>query len=130
MHGGLERAASRAGGRVALRAGGSSWTFAELDDLVNGTARHLASQGVGAGQRVAVMMANRVEFVATVLAASKLGAASVLVSPAWKSAEVGHALAVTSPVHAVGDRDAAPLLAALLGDGRVSDVDRRPGGPV
>ena len=48
--------------------------------------------GVGAGDRVAVMTANRVEFVAAVNAISKLGAAAVLLSPAWKAIEVGHAV--------------------------------------
>ena len=41
------------------------------------------------------MTTNRVEFIVAVEAVSKLGAASVLISPAWKAAEVGPA--VTSP---------------------------------
>jgi long-chain acyl-CoA synthetase len=123
MHGGLERAADRFGDRVALQAGERSWTFGALDDLANGMARSLRTRGVGPGDRVAVMMANRVEFVVSVLAASKLGAAAVLISPAWKAAEVGHALSLTAPVHGVADADSASLLAGLLGSGKVTDVD-------
>lgn len=126
MHGGLETAAASFGSRVALRAGDRDVSFADLDALSTGLARHLAAQGVGAGQRVAVMMANRVEFVAAVLGASKLGAAAVLVSPAWKATEVGHALDLTDPAHAVADAEAAPVLAAALGPGRVTDIDARP----
>ncbi|MGO9455442.1 MAG: class I adenylate-forming enzyme family protein [Acidimicrobiales bacterium] len=123
MHGGLERAADRFGDRVAVRAGDRSWSFGELDRRANGLARHLANRGVGAGDRVAVMMANRVEFVEAVHAVSKLGAASVLVSPAWKTAEVGHALAVTEPTHAVADAEGAAVLGGCMTDGDVTDID-------
>jgi acyl-CoA synthetase (AMP-forming)/AMP-acid ligase II len=123
MHAGLERAAREQGERVAVRSPDRSWSFAELDALSNGVARHLGALGVGAGDRVALMMANRVEFVLAVHGVSKLGAAVVLVSPAWKSVEVGHALAVTGPVAGIGDADTTPLLAEVLGAGRVLDVD-------
>ena len=43
------------------------------------------------------MTSNRVEFVAVVHAVSKLGAAAVLLSPAWKAVEVDHALGLTGP---------------------------------
>ena len=54
------------------------------------------------------MTANRPEFVVAVHGLSKLGAAAVLLSPAWKAAEVGHALDLTGPVHAVADGEPAP----------------------
>ena len=60
---------------------------------------------------MAIMTANRVEFIVAVHAISQLGAATVLLSPAWKAAEVQHALRLTGPVHAVADGDAADLLA-------------------
>src|SRR5690349_5334957 len=67
--------------------------------------------GTAAGNRVAVMASNRPEFVAVVLAIWRLGAAAVLVSPAWRRDEVDHALALTNPTHAVGDH---PMLADLM----------------
>lgn len=123
MHERLERAAERFGDRVALMAGDQSWTFRALDELSNAMACHLSACGVRAGDRVAVMMANRWEFTVAVHAVSKAGAAAVLVSPAWKAAEVGHALGLTNPVHAVADADAAPLLRGQLGPDRVTDID-------
>ncbi len=123
MHGGLERAADRFGDRDAVRAGDESWSFRELDALANAFAHHLAAQGVRPGDRVAVMTSNRVEFVAAVHAVSKLGAAAVLLSPAWKAVEVDHAVGLTAPRHAVADGPAAPLLAERLGDGAVTDLD-------
>jgi long-chain acyl-CoA synthetase len=78
---------------------------------------------VVAGDRVAVMTTNRIEFVVAVEAVSKLGAASVLISPAWKVAEVGPAVALTAPQHAVADGASVAILAQLLGPDSVSDLD-------
>jgi long-chain acyl-CoA synthetase len=123
IHEQLELAADRLGEREAIWAGETSWSFRQLDDASNAFARHLAELGVGPGHRVAVMTANRVEFIMAVEAVSKIGAASVLLSPAWKAAEVAHALELTAPVHAVADGDSPSLLAELLGGARVTDLD-------
>jgi acyl-CoA synthetase (AMP-forming)/AMP-acid ligase II len=123
MHEALKRAAHRFGDRDALRSGNERWSFRDLDGMSNALARHLSAAGVGPGDRVAVMMANRMEFIVVVHAISRLGGAAVLISPAWKRAEVGHALDLTGPVHAVADGDASPLLVALLGAEAVTDLD-------
>ncbi len=123
MHEALERAAHRFGDRDAIRCDGEHWSFHQLEGLSNALARHLAARGVKPGDRVALMMANRVEFIVAVFATSKLGAAAVLLSPAWKAVEVGHALELTGPVHAVADGDATALLVDCLGPGAVTDLD-------
>lgn len=123
LHRGIEKAAELHGERTAILVGESSRSFAELDHLSNSFARHLSSVGVGSGDRVAVMTSNRPEFVIAVHATSKVGAAAVLLSPAWKSREVEQAIGLTGPMHAVADGAAASMLAELLGAGRVTDVD-------
>lgn len=87
------------------------FTLPQLDALAAGLARALAKTNVAAGERVALMASNRPEFVAALLAIWRLGAAAVLISPAWKRHEVDHALALTTPAHAVGDD---PVLAGLM----------------
>jgi long-chain acyl-CoA synthetase len=87
------------------------YSLAELDALANGMATTLEHRGVRAGDRVAVMSSNRPEFVVALRAIWRLGAAAVLLSPAWRETEVTHALAVTKPSHAVGDH---PVLAGLM----------------
>ncbi len=87
------------------------YTLAQLDALANGMATTLEHRGVRAGDRVALMSSNRPEFVVALRAIWRLGAAAVLLSPAWREAEVRHALAVTQPAHAVGDH---PVLAGLM----------------
>jgi len=123
MHHALEQAADRFGERDALLAGDRRWSFRELDDAADRFRTHLAAHGVGPGDRVAVMTTNRPEFVVAVHGISKLGAASVLLSPAWKAVEVGHALDLTGPGHAVADGPAVALLGGLLGADRVTDLD-------
>lgn len=83
----------------------------ELDALSDGLAAVLAADGVTAGGRVALMASSRPEFVVALHAIWRLGAAAVLISPAWKRAEVAHALALTRPGHALGDH---PVLAELM----------------
>ncbi|MFD3926989.1 class I adenylate-forming enzyme family protein [Streptomyces sp. NPDC058614] len=98
-------------GRAALVFEDREYSLAELDALADGLAGTLARRGVRAGERVALMSSNRPEFVVAVRAVWRLGAAVVLLSPAWKRAEVEHALAITEPAHAVGDH---PVLAGLM----------------
>jgi long-chain acyl-CoA synthetase len=123
LHAGLERAADRFGERDALLAGEERWTFRDLDGASNSFARYLTEQGVGAGDRVAVMTTNRPEFVVAVYGISKVGASVVLLSPAWKALEVEHALALTAPAHAVADGAGASLLGTYLGADRTTDLD-------
>jgi long-chain acyl-CoA synthetase len=97
--------------RTALVFEDTAYSYAQLDDLAAGLAAELAGRGVRAGDRVALMSSNRPEWVVAVKAIWRLGAAVVLFSPAWKQAEVAHAVAITGPSHGVGDH---PLLAELL----------------
>ncbi len=125
MHQGLEQAAVRFGDRDAVLAGEERWSFQDLDRLGNSFAHHLAGRGVRAGDRVALMTTNRPEFVAAVHGISKLGGAAVLLSPAWKAMEVGHAVDLTAPVQAVADGASVEVLAGSMGVDRVLDLDDR-----
>ena len=88
---------------AALSFDGDDYTAAEIDGLTCGLAVTLRRRGVQHGDRVALMSSNRPEFVIALKALWGIGAAVVLISPAWKPAEVHHALTLTQPRHAVGD---------------------------
>jgi acyl-CoA synthetase (AMP-forming)/AMP-acid ligase II len=87
------------------------YTRADLDKMAMGLADALQRRGVRVGDRVALMSSNRPEFVAALLAVWGLGAAAVVMSPAWKQAEVSHALKLSRPSHAIGDN---PILADYM----------------
>jgi acyl-CoA synthetase (AMP-forming)/AMP-acid ligase II len=97
--------------RTALVFDEQEYSSARLAALAGGLAGTLARRGVKPGDRVALMASNRPEWVMAVQAIWRLGAAVVLFSPAWKRAETEHALAVTEPAFAVGDR---PVLGGLM----------------
>lgn len=122
LHSDLERAARARPDAVAIRAGDEVWTFAALEARAELLAAYLSTRGVCARDRVAVLLTNRVEFVVVVHAVSKLGAASVLLSPAWKAFEIDHALSITEPRLAVTERGLATGTAVHLAD-HVIDID-------
>jgi long-chain acyl-CoA synthetase len=123
MHLGLEVAAERDPDHVAILAGNDRWTYGEMDRAANALALHLAERGVGRGDRVALMTSNRPEFMVTVHAASKLGAAAVMLNSSWKALEVGTAVGLTAPRYGVADGPGAALLAEHLGADAVLDLD-------
>lgn len=95
LHASLDRAAARFGDRTAILTAERDYSWNELVAGRDAFAATLA--GVGPGDRVALQMTNRIEFVFAVNAISSLGAAAVLISPAWKDREVDHALTLTDP---------------------------------
>ena len=97
--------------RAALAFGDREYSLSQLDNLTEGISAALHRRGVRGGDRVALMSSNRPEFIAAVRATWRLGAAVVLLSPAWKRTEVDHALALTGAAHAAGDH---PVLAGAM----------------
>jgi o-succinylbenzoate---CoA ligase len=63
--------------QVALIQGERQWSYLELDQAVAGYAARLAAAGVKAGQRVAVLMPNRFEYVCLIHALARMGAVLV-----------------------------------------------------
>jgi len=123
LHAILGAAAEQFPDRDAIRAGEQKWSFGELDRWSGALAAHLTRQGVSSGDRVAIQMANRVEFIVAVHATSRAGAAAVLLSTAWKTAETDAALGLTEPSHAIVDAPRAGLLGERLGTPSITDVD-------
>ena len=77
--------------RVALDFEDRSFTFGEMQSRADEWAEALAAAGATRGARIALMSANRPEFVFAVYGALQLGASVVMFSPAWKAAEIQHA---------------------------------------
>lgn len=110
FHALIERAADLHGERVALMWGEDRYTFRELDGLSSSFARALLGRGIGPGDRVALWMGNRPEWILAFLGISKAGASAVLISPSWRERELAHALTLTSPALAVVDDAHAELM--------------------
>jgi fatty-acyl-CoA synthase len=78
--------------RIALVQGEVRVTYAQLDTLSRGAAAWLSAQGVRAGDRVAVWLVNRVEWLALLFGLARLGAALVAVNTRYRTAELEYVL--------------------------------------
>jgi fatty-acyl-CoA synthase len=67
-------------------------SYPELAELTDRYARALLSLGIRAGDKVAILMPNRLEFVAGLIATAKLGAVCVPVNGRFKAHELGYVL--------------------------------------
>ncbi|MCX4094588.1 non-ribosomal peptide synthetase [Nocardia sp. alder85J] len=84
--------------RVAVRYGGRSVTYGELDDRSSRLARVLIGRGVGPEKLVAVSLPRSFEMVLAVLAITKAGGAHVPVDPAYPGDRVRHMLTDSAAV--------------------------------
>jgi long-chain acyl-CoA synthetase len=79
-------------GRTALAYFDGRLSYREADELSDGIAAHLASRGLGHGDRLALMLQNAPHYVLALLGAWKAGAVVVPVNPMYKAGEVAHVL--------------------------------------
>ena len=106
---------------MALTCGEVSWSYYEVDQAANRLAHLLVGQGVGPGQRVALVLERSAEAVVAILGVLKTGAAYVPIDPAHPDARIGFMLDDAAPIAAI---TTAGLRARLDGfDLQVIDID-------
>jgi len=88
----LWESAQRFPEKIAVIYQGQKMSFRELDGLVNSFANALSKLGVKKGDRVALFMTNRPEYIITVYAAARLGAVFTPMNPTYKEEEVAYQL--------------------------------------
>jgi O-succinylbenzoic acid--CoA ligase len=99
-----------------------AWTFRDLDAAVEETAGRLAALGVEAGDRVAVLLESRPEFVHLVFATARLGAELVPLNARLARPELRSQVEATSPTLVVCEGDTESD-AVELGDIPVASVE-------
>jgi len=98
-----ERAARRWGAREALYFNGRRWSFTELSRSVDRLARGLLALGVRPGEKVALWMVNRPEFIEAMFAVTKIGAILVPINTRLRTEDTAYIL---------GQSDSTALLIA------------------
>lgn len=139
----FERAVARWPAAEALVAGRVRMTYRDLHDIVERLAAALHRRGLGAGDRVGVLLGNRPEFVIGILAALRLGAVAVPIGTRLAAAEVRYILDHCEARVIMYDDEAAGAVAAIDGmsdllaavrcggaDGGISFGDLELGGPM
>ena len=85
-------------------------TFGEIDGRANRMAAMFSARGLRAGDRLAVHLANRLEFLDVFLAALRLGLVFVPVNVLYREREVAHIVSDAQPSAVVTTGDLAPLV--------------------
>ncbi|GJF07245.1 AMP-binding protein [Pseudonocardia sp. D17] len=131
LHGILAAAAAAEPDRPAVEfTGARGFTTAELHEAVGGMAATLRARGIGRGDRVALLVGNRPEFLTTFLACSALGAVAVPLNTALRGRALAETLRQFLPCPLVTEAALAPNLTALTGDAAPTalwSVDALPG---
>ncbi len=111
-----EMAADAVAGREALVVGDQRRTYAEIEDRANRLAHHLAAQGVGPGDHVALYIENCPEYVEAMLAAWKLRAVTVNVNHRYVADELRYLLGNSDAVAVLTQPSLAPVVDAVVGE--------------
>lgn len=88
----LTRQAERHGDKPLICTGGVTWTYAQTRDHAARFAGTLRGAGIKAGDRVAVICTNRIEFLEIVLGCGWLGAVAVPINVASRGPQLQHIL--------------------------------------
>ncbi len=115
-----------------------SWTFADLFDRARRVSEALAKLGVRGGDRVALMMENRPEWMSTYLGIVSVGVTCVPVDARLHAHEVSHIMRDSEAVALFGSGKVGPLVQEIMGtmkflrsvvllDGAIAET-RREGG--
>ncbi|WP_155770893.1 non-ribosomal peptide synthetase, partial [Mycobacterium colombiense] len=112
---------ARAPEAVAVTFEGRSMTYRELEEAANRLAHLLIGHGVGAGQRVALLLDRSPSAIVAMLAVLKAGSAYLAIDPALPAARIGFMMADAAPSAVI---TSAELRSRLDGhDGVVIDIN-------
>lgn len=93
----------------ALEWAGAEYTFGDLDARSNRVAHALKARGLRLGDRLAVYLPNRLEFIDLYLASIKLGVIFVPINILYREREMSHILADAAPALFLAEKDLAEI---------------------
>lgn len=130
----LREHARRLGDKVAFEDQHSRVTYGELERRTGRLGGHLAGLGLARGERVVILLGNRVEAVESLLGVTRAAAVGVPLDPGCPDAELAHLLADSGARVVITDRAHLPYMRGLLGHdallGTVVVEDQGVGGPL
>ena len=98
---------------AAIADDGEALTWSDVNALANVVAHQLRNQGVGRGDRIAVLMANRPAAVAAMLGPAKIGAIAVPLDPGLSPRTLCHRLEGIQPRRVVVGEECVYALSAV-----------------
>lgn len=112
----LLHAARLYGGKLLLRCGDTSWSYAQAPRIAARMAGTLRTAGIAAGDRVAILSSNRIEFMEVLLGCAWLGAIAVPINVASRGEQLRHILSNSGARLIAVEAALAPVVAQMAGD--------------
>jgi acyl-CoA synthetase (AMP-forming)/AMP-acid ligase II len=112
----LEASVRRWPDREAIRFEGRSLSYREMDGLANRFARWALESGLRPGDRVALFLPNRMEYLPAWYGLSKVGVVSALVNNQLTGQALAHCLNLANAQEVIVDPETSPALQAVLGN--------------
>lgn len=113
----LRAAAAREPDRVALLDAHEQITWGAFDARSSRVANALHARGVSAGDAVALMLENRVDFLIALMAVAKLGAIAGLINTNQRGDVLRHSLGLTAPRAVIVGAEVWPAIEEIRADG-------------
>jgi fatty-acyl-CoA synthase len=104
-----ERAAQRWGPREALAFQGERWSFADIHARVDAVAKGLLALGIVPGDKVALWMVNRPEWIDAMFAIMKIGAVLVPVNTRFRTEDMAYVLGQSDATAVVLGERSGPI---------------------
>jgi long-chain acyl-CoA synthetase len=104
-------------GDTGVRCGERFSSYPELFARALRATGGLHALGIGAGDRVALLLRNSIEFLEASIATAPLGASAVPVNWHWRSEEIAHVLSDSGAKVLIAHADLWPAIAAAVPDG-------------
>ena len=109
----LEAAVDQWRDRPAITFEGRTVSYAELDALANRYAHWAKGQGLRRGQTVALLMPNRIDYLAVWYGLSKVGVATALINNTLMGAPLAHCLNISGATLVIVDADTSAAYEAV-----------------
>ena len=109
----VRAAGSAAADKTALISGTTTLTWADLDRKVDAVAAGLSARGLAAGERVALLLPNSLEFAIAYFGVLRAGLVAVPLNTAYTASELEHQLADSGTVLTVTTSELAGLVGGV-----------------
>ncbi|MFT7652611.1 MAG: citronellyl-CoA synthetase [Limisphaerales bacterium] len=95
---------------------GKEVTWGQFNALANQYANHLKSEGIQPGDTVSVIMENRIEFLAVIIALNKLGAVGALINTNLTGRPLTHCISVTESKKCIFGSEVTEAIEEIKGE--------------
>lgn len=112
----VQRNAEAFGDRTAILFEGKEVTWSEFNAMANRFAHTLTTQGLKRGDTASVVMENRIEFLATIVALNKIGAVGALINTNLRGRQLKHCITVTDSQKCIFGEELGDALHEVKGD--------------